>query len=158
MDYTTVRKNEPTAVRRYMYFHLVDATDGFTPELGEATGQPQISINGAAFADAGIGTLVSIGTGDYYAEVTQATLNVDQAIVRGRYKSAATREARAEQALVVGDFLGLISNALIGKVRVDFAGGNAGRMRIFDTDGTTLLWTRTPTTNDGDETTDYITS
>jgi len=74
-------------------FFLVDVTDGITPETGEAGGQPQISVDGASFTATGIGVLVHMGNGQYYAEVTQATVNVTSGLISGRYKSAATLEA-----------------------------------------------------------------
>lgn len=90
-----IKKNEATAGLRRMYFHCVDATDGMTPETGEAGGQPQVSVNGDAFGTQTIiGVLVAIGNGRYYAELTQAGVNIaDRSIIEGRYKSANTAEA-----------------------------------------------------------------
>jgi hypothetical protein len=89
-----VKKNESDAEYRRMYFHCVDATDGMTPETGEAGGQPQIGTRGGAFGDAGIGVLVHMGNGRYYAELTQAAVNIpDRSVIEGRYKSANTAEA-----------------------------------------------------------------
>lgn len=89
----TVLKNEPTASLRRMYFHCVDVTDGMTPETGEAGGQPQILVDGA-WTNTGIGVLVAIGNGRYYAELTQAITNIaDRSVIEGRYKSASTAEA-----------------------------------------------------------------
>ena len=90
-----VKRNEATAARRRMYFYCVDAADGMTPETAEAGGQPQISIDGAAWTNDGIGVLVAVGSGEYYAEVTQATLDAANRVILGRYKSADTAEARA---------------------------------------------------------------
>jgi hypothetical protein len=88
-----VKKNEPTAALRRMYFHCVDATDGMTPETGEAGGQPQISVGGAAWGNSS-GVLVDIGNGRYYVELTQAESNIaDRSVIEGRYKSANTAEA-----------------------------------------------------------------
>jgi hypothetical protein len=95
-----VLKNEATAARRRAYFYCVDATDGMTPETGEAGGQPQISVDGGAFTNTGIGTLTAAGNGDYYADVTQATTNVNYATIRTRYKSANTAECRGSTLLV----------------------------------------------------------
>lgn len=90
-----IKKNEATAGLRRMYFHCVDATDGMTPETGEAGGQPQVSVNGDAFGTQEIiGVLVAIGNGRYYAELTQAGVDIaDRSIIEGRYKSANTAEA-----------------------------------------------------------------
>jgi hypothetical protein len=88
-----VKKNEATAALRRMEFHCVDATDGITPETGEAGGQPQISLAGAAWGNTA-GVLVAIGNGRYYVELTQAeTDQADRTVIYGRYKSANTAEA-----------------------------------------------------------------
>lgn len=84
---------EGTASRRRVYIDLVDATDGVTTETGEAGGQPQLSVNGNPFANTS-GTLVHVGNGSYYVELTAAevaTVGIGQV----RYKSAATAEAKA---------------------------------------------------------------
>lgn len=96
-----IKANQATAARRRVYFHLVDATDGITPETVEAGGQPQISTNGGAWADAGIGVLVAIGNGRYYAELTQAAVATAGDILETRYKSANTAEAVGDQVHVV---------------------------------------------------------
>ena len=88
-----INKNEATTAKRRQYYHLVDATDGITPETGEAGGQPQRSYDGAAWVNTS-GVLVHIGNGRYYVELTQA--EVDQAhltVIEGRYKTANTAEA-----------------------------------------------------------------
>jgi hypothetical protein len=83
-------KNDGTPARRRLYLLLVDDTDGKTPETGEAGGQPQISMNGGSFSNT-VNTLVAIGNGSYYVELTAAEENTDgRGIVR--YKSANTRE------------------------------------------------------------------
>jgi hypothetical protein len=88
-----VLKNEPTASLRRIFFHCVDATDGMTPETGEVGGQPQILVSGA-WTDTGIGVLVAIGNGRYYAELTQGATNIaDRSVIESRYKSANTAEA-----------------------------------------------------------------
>lgn len=96
-----------TALRRFP-LHLVDETDGLTPETGEAGGQPQISKNGAAFANTSA-TLVAIGNGAYYVELTMAELNTTGFIIV-RYKSANTAEFQAAAQVVAyapGDSAGL---------------------------------------------------
>lgn len=86
-----VQQSEATAAYRRMYFHCVDATDGLTPETGEAAGQPQISVNGGAWGNT-TNTLTAIGNGRYYVEITAAELGT-LGIIEGRYKSANTAEA-----------------------------------------------------------------
>ncbi len=87
------KQSESTAARRRFYFHLVDASDGLTPETGEAGGQPQISKNGAGSNNTSA-TLVAIDTGTngaYYVELTAAELDT-LGVIMVRYKSANTAE------------------------------------------------------------------
>jgi len=93
---------QATAAKRQVYFHLVDATDGLTAETGEAGGQPQISSDGVGWTNTGIGVLVDIGNGRYYAELTQAAVTMAGTIIETRYKSANTAEAVGDQIHVVG--------------------------------------------------------
>lgn len=87
--------SEATAARRRAPIGvLVDATDGFTPETGEAAGQPQISKNGAAFGNTAA-TLVAVGNGLYYVELSAAELDTPGKIFL-RYKSANTREHQVQ--------------------------------------------------------------
>lgn len=82
--------------KRRVYFKLVDATDGLTPESGEAAGQPQISVYGADYANTSATlTAVDSGTnGSYYIDLSTteyaSILNNGQSLVR--YKSANTAE------------------------------------------------------------------
>lgn len=143
-----VRKNEATAAKRRMFFHCVDATDGYTPKTGEATEQPEISIDGAAWTSSGIGTLTAIGNGDYYADVTQATVNYNWRLIRARYKSAATREARAENVLLVGGSLHEAIAAVTNKTVYDSSDGS---IDVMEADGTTLCFTFTDSGVSGTE-------
>lgn len=112
--------SEATAAQRRVPLHLVDATDGITPETGEAAGQPQISKNGGAFANT-TATLTAIGNGAYYVELTATELNTVGFIVV-RYKSAATAEAQVAGQVVAfdpyaayavaGDAMDLVANAV----------------------------------------------
>lgn len=96
-----VHANEATATYRRVFFDLRDATDGVTPETGETGGQPQISTNGGAFGDTGIGTLTHMGNGRYYAELTQAAVATAGAVLETRYKSANTIESPGTSVQVV---------------------------------------------------------
>lgn len=96
-----VLANEATAGRRRVYFHCVDATDGITPETGEAGGQPQVSTNGGAFTNTGIGTLTHLGNGRYYADLTQALVATAGDSIETRYKSANTAETPGDSVRVV---------------------------------------------------------
>jgi len=90
MAVQTFELSESVSAKRRFYVFCVDATDGITPETGEASGQPQISKNGAAFANTSA-TLVAVGNGCYYVELTAAELNTLGKIIV-RYKSANTAE------------------------------------------------------------------
>lgn len=96
-----VTANQATASKRRVYFHLVDATDGITAETGEAGGQPQISTNGGAWTNTGIGTLTSIGNGRYYADLTQATVGTAGDVIETRYKSSNTAECPGDSVQVL---------------------------------------------------------
>jgi hypothetical protein len=102
-------QSEATAARRRVYFHLVDATDGMTPETGEAAGQPQLSKNGGAWANTSA-TLSAIGNGRYYVELTAGELDTLGA-AQLRYKSANTAEAVASVQVVAFDVFAAASAA-----------------------------------------------
>lgn len=102
MSRILVQANVSTAARRYAYFHLVDVSDGISAETGEAGGQPQISTNGAAFTNTGIGVLSHLGNGRYYAELTQAAVQTAGDLIETRYKSANTAECPGDSIQVVG--------------------------------------------------------
>lgn len=154
MSYVThVNKNESTAARRRFYFFLVDATDGKTPEEGENGGQPQISIDGAAWTNVGIGTLVHVGgagtnEGQYYAELTQTAVNIDGPTeIHARYKSANTTEARALNVIKVGDPIANAAALLFNDVVFD---RETGALDVYNRNGYaggagTKLFTLTPT-------------
>ena len=95
------QQSEATAAQRRVPIHLVDATDGITPETGEAAGQPQISKNGAGFGNT-TATLSAIGNGAYYVELTATELDTLGFIVV-RYKSANTAEAQVVGQVVAVD-------------------------------------------------------
>jgi len=96
-----INAGETTAANKRIYFHCVDATDGLTPETGEAGGQPQIATNGAAFTNTGIGVLVAVGNGRYYAELTDGAVDTTGRVIESRYKSAETAEALGTTVQVV---------------------------------------------------------
>jgi hypothetical protein len=88
MQYIETSTNNPEL--RRVYFHLVDATDGITPEAGEAGGQPTISINGRTPANA-VNTLqaVDASKGDYYLELSTTEIVTPRHLLL-HYKSANT--------------------------------------------------------------------
>jgi hypothetical protein len=79
--------NEATAARRRVYWHLVGA-DGISPDVDEATGQPEISTDGAAFTATGIDTLTHIGHGRYFATLSQTAVATDGSHIETRYVTA----------------------------------------------------------------------
>jgi hypothetical protein len=91
----------PVGTACKLTFLLVDATDLSTPELGEAGGQPQVMIDGAAWVNT-TNTLVAVGNGEYYVELTTTETNQTPGKnIRGRYKSANTNEARSNEIIVI---------------------------------------------------------
>lgn len=106
-----VQQSEAVAARRRVYFDL-RGLDGVTPATGEAAGQPQVSLNGAAWTNTGIGALVAIGQGRYYADLTQIIVG-NLGFIETRYKSSNTIETPGDGVQVVafdpynGDNLGL---------------------------------------------------
>ena len=140
----TIRRNEAAAVKRRLYFIPRDVTDGVTAELGEAGGQPEVSVDGGAFAGNGsIGTLQHISDGHYYAEVAQAVVDVNAGLVRGRFKSANTTETAAENALDVGgDLMELIAR-FTNTTELDLATSD---LSVKHADGTTEMF---PLTDEG---------
>ena len=87
-----VHANESTPSQRRIWFDLRDATDGISVETGEAGGQPQISTNGAAWTNTGIGVLVAVGQSLYYADLDQNTVATAGNYIKTRFKSANTAE------------------------------------------------------------------
>jgi hypothetical protein len=133
-----VKKNEATAARRRVRFNCVDATDGMTPEIGEGGGQPEISVDGAQWTVTGIGVLVDIHatdaathTGSYYAELTQAIVNADDAIIATRYKSANTAQCYGDVAVVDAR----LESVAAVKTVTDLLAG------MYETDGAVKRWT-----------------
>lgn len=97
-----IKAGETTAARRYVFFQLV-GTDGITAvTTGEAGNRPSVSLDGAAWVSTAseIGTLVHIGNGRYYAELTSSVLVAGRNI-ETRYKSANTAECPGDSVQVV---------------------------------------------------------
>lgn len=118
-------KDQGAGILSRFYLHLVDATDGYTPETGEAGGQPQISKNGAAFADT-TNTLVAVGNGLYYVQLTATELD-SIGYIAVRYKSANTREFQALGQVVQSGIWNSAVNANVtlwnGSTPQDLSGG-----------------------------------
>lgn len=92
MQYFQVGEND--TLKRRIYLHLVDATDGITPETGEAGGRAKVSINGKAPANS-VSTLVAVDStnqpGTYYLELSPSELQFPGVVIV-RYKSVNTAE------------------------------------------------------------------
>jgi len=95
------QKDEATAAQRRVFLFLVDATDNVTPETGEGSGQPQISKNGAAFANTSA-TLTHVANGCYYVELSAGEVDTVGPIIV-RYKSANTTERQVVYQVVPWD-------------------------------------------------------
>ena len=95
-----IQAGESNALLRRVRFHLV-AANGITPVTGES-GQPQISKDDDAFDDAGIGPLVEIGQGRYYAVLTSGSVAVAGTTILTRSKSANTAECPGDSVRIVG--------------------------------------------------------
>ena len=93
--------NQSTAAKRRVFFFCVAAADGLTPVTGENGGQPQISTDGGGWTDTGIGVLVELSLGYYYAELTQSAVNTTGRVICTRYKSANTAETLGTTVQVV---------------------------------------------------------
>lgn len=107
-----IKKNEATAALRRVYMHCTDATDGLTPETGEAGGQPQIGIAGAAFGNSA-GVLVAMGNGRYYFELSQAESNqAHRTIIESRYKSANTSETVGSIVQIIDPMADIVEDTL----------------------------------------------
>lgn len=95
-----IKAGETTASRRRVGFFLL-GTDLGTPITGEVGGQPQISTDGGSWTDTGIGVLVEIGLGYYYAELTAGAVATAGQVIHTRYQSASTAESPGETVQIV---------------------------------------------------------
>ncbi len=95
-----IKAGETTATRRTVHFQLV-TTDGITPAIFEAAGQPQISTNNGSWTNTGIGTLSHVGNGRYSATLTVAAVATAGDWIETRYKSANTAECPGDSVEVV---------------------------------------------------------
>lgn len=95
-----VGETNPNLLR--VHFQIV-AVDGINPALGEAGGQPQVSVNDGPWTNTGIGTLVAVGNGRYYAYLDPSLLLVAETVIQTRYKSVNTAECPGDDVRVVLD-------------------------------------------------------
>ncbi len=101
METLVVFANEATASKRRAAFDVRSNVDHFSPVTGLSGGQPQISVDGAAFTNTGIGVLSESGNGRYYADVTQATVLTAGTIVQTRFKDPTSDECHGTTLQVV---------------------------------------------------------
>ena len=87
-----IKRTETVAARKRVYFRLeLLATGG--PANAEGGGQPQVSINGGAWANT-VNTLVLVGNGAYYLQLDDAEFDYDSLTsLLFRYSSANVFEA-----------------------------------------------------------------
>ena len=83
-----------------VYFN-VPLSDFSGPALSEAGGQPQVSLNGAAYDASGIGTLTAVGYGEYYAVLASSVILAVGDRIFTRYKGASTAEVSGDDFVVV---------------------------------------------------------
>lgn len=96
-----IQAGESSAARRRLYFQLVGA-DGISPATGETGGQPEVSIDGAAWTGAGsIGTLSHVGNGRCHATLDPSAVLTAGAWIESRYRSGNTAECPGDSAFVV---------------------------------------------------------
>ena len=119
-------KTSAGATARRAFFHLVDAGTGITAETGESGGQPQISVCGASWTNTGIGVLVKIGSGRYYATVGTTAISVPGRVIETRYKSAATAETPGDSFQVIAIDLDDINRAGMSALPAVAAGRTNG--------------------------------
>lgn len=67
MNIGGIAVNEPSSAKRYLPFHLSDATDPLTPVTGHSfvTGEVKIRLPGGGYANADVSQVAEIGNGDY---------------------------------------------------------------------------------------------
>jgi len=99
MSNIAVLANEATATKRRVYFFIRLAADGLTP-ASKSAGQPQISTDGGAWTNTGIGTLTDLGNGEHYADVTQAAVLTAGTRIRTRFADVDTIEERGDSLMV----------------------------------------------------------
>ncbi len=118
MQYIQTGENNPEM--RRVYFHLVDATDGITPEAGEAGGTTTISRNGRTPANT-VNTLVAVDAskGDYYLELSLSEITTPGHLLL-HYKSANTAHFAQEIQIMAFDPYTQFGALGVGGADVDY--------------------------------------
>jgi len=119
-----IKAGETTDARQTVYFDLRQP-DGITPCTTEASGQPQVSTDGASWTNTGIGTLTHIGNGRYSAVLTDTITgiaNVGKVILTRYYNASTTPETPGDSVELVAYDPALGANGVLaGQAQ---AGGN----------------------------------
>ncbi len=134
-----IKVSETVAARRQVEFQLV-AADGITPANGEDGGQPQISVNGAAWTSSGIGLLAQIGSGAYNAALTAAAVATVGDRIRTRYSSGGTAECPGDTAEVVAYDPDQAIADILSKTNTIGSGGRVTVITPVATDGTVTVF------------------
>lgn len=131
-----IKVNESDPVKRRIYFDLRREVDGITPATNEQGGQPQISINGGPWQSTGIGTLVHIGYGRYYAELDPSVIATPGTHIETRYKGPDTADTPGDSVDVVA-FDPTQGDACfgLGAILVDHNYGGPDNLRYTDPSG-----------------------
>lgn len=101
METLHVFANESTAALRRVAFDVRYMQDLGAGPITGATGQPQISTDGAAWTNTGISTITEIGNGRYYADLTQAAVDTVGKVIRTRYSTTDSDECVGSTVQVV---------------------------------------------------------
>lgn len=132
METILVLANEATAAKRRVGFDVRSNVDGFTIVTTATGGQPQISTDGGAWTNTGIGTLNSIGNGRYYADLTQAAVATVGSIIRTRY-------AQSDSLETVGSMVQVITAGIVGRTVVTIGASGSNTASTFLTDLTSAV-------------------
>lgn len=124
LDTNIYRINETNDTLRRVYFDLLKDDVALITEGGN---QPQISVTGASWQDTGIGTLTHVGSGLYYATLTQGILADRDNIIHTRYSIApSSYEFRGTTARVVDDMDGFTQEQVLKLCLAFIAGQTVG--------------------------------
>lgn len=127
-----VQQGTTTDTRQRCYFDVRLASDSVTPATGEAGGQPQVSIDGAAWSSTGIGVLVHAGNGRYYADLTDAMVQAGTSgrVILTRYKGATTLDTPGTTMLVVtyDPYANSVTGGVVGDITGTLSGNVGGNI------------------------------
>lgn len=128
---------EVDPIKLRVYFNVRLASDMTLPALAEVGGQPQLSVNGGLYDNAGIAPLVSIGYGHYYAAIDSSFVLVAGDVLQTRYKSILTIETPGSDIQVVTN-IGLLPDNPIAST---YYGSITEADFFFQTELKNVAWT-----------------